>query len=231
MEEKRFSDGLKEVIAISRTIAIEFKHDFIGIEHLLLSIIRDSNSGSWLKDKDFSGLHLLKFLAIPVKNIEREVVSVLREYNSVQGEIKENSSIPLTKTLEKVLKNSYNEAIIVSAPEISIGVLLLAIFKELENPSRLSERLKKVNLDYKKAVKAFKNINIRSISYEANVASKQFTIPAKSLSLYFDLDEFDAHEISEIIYELSVLYESIGGDKLEIKGMENLEFVRALLPA
>lgn len=46
-----------------------------------------------------------------------------------------------------------------------------------------------------------------------------------NLKLYFDLEEFSKDEVVEVISLLSTIYQSIGGDKLEIKKMDTLEFV------
>ncbi|MDN5200167.1 hypothetical protein QQ008_02315 [Fulvivirgaceae bacterium BMA10] len=52
----------------------------------------------------------------------------------------------------------------------------------------------------------------------------------ENLSLYFDLEEFTKDEIVDIIANLSEIYSSIGGDELEIKGADLLEFESVLEP-
>lgn len=50
------------------------------------------------------------------------------------------------------------------------------------------------------------------------------------LTLYFDLDEFSKEEIVDVVALLSGIYESIGGDGLEIKKMDTFEFSESLIP-
>lgn len=51
------------------------------------------------------------------------------------------------------------------------------------------------------------------------------------LTLYFDLNDFSKKEILDTLSLLSAIYQSIGGDGLEIKKMNTLEFESALIPA
>lgn len=48
------------------------------------------------------------------------------------------------------------------------------------------------------------------------------------LNFIFNLDEFDAEEISDIIALFSELYRSIGGDSLTIRNIETFEFINEL---
>ncbi len=50
----------------------------------------------------------------------------------------------------------------------------------------------------------------------------------KPISLFFDTSEFTASEIAEMIAFLSEVYESVGGDELEIVGTTSYSFQRCV---
>lgn len=62
--------------------------------------------------------------------------------------------------------------------------------------------------------------------------SKEDLLKEKSsLGLLFDTSEFTKEEITKIISLLSEMYESVGGDELEIVGTDYYEFTYSLEPA
>lgn len=228
------SSGVKDVITKSRVIAIELNQDYIGVEHILLAILKYYHDVPLSAYTDSSGYQLLSSSSVSMPELERKIRSIAEVKNEAADK-NQTRSMPLDKHLENVLKLAYNEAALTSSSEVNIAVLLLSILKSIDGSPKIRDSLYEYNLNYDKALSLFldknNNINIARERPITQEASFSFTVPATPISLYFDLDEFDANEISEIIYELSILYESIGGDKLEIKGMQNLEYVKFLLPA
>ncbi len=120
--EAKFSNRVKEVIAMSREEALRLGHDYIGTEHLLLGMIREGEGVAIILLKKLSvSLNELKEM------IERNTKSTAT-YN-----IKNLNNIPLTRQAEKVLKITYLEAKIFKAPIIGTEHLLLSILRDEDN--------------------------------------------------------------------------------------------------
>lgn len=66
--EAKFSPRVKDVITYSREEALRLGHDFIGIEHLMLGMIRDGEG---------VGIRLLKKLNIDVQELRKSIESSL----------------------------------------------------------------------------------------------------------------------------------------------------------
>ncbi len=137
--EAKFSPRVKDVITYSREEALRLGHDFIGIEHLMLGMIRDGEG---------VGIRLLKKLTIDTqelrKNIEGSLTPGTRKSNNL-------ANIPLVKQAEKTLKLTYLEAKTFKSVQIGTEHLLLCILKDADNV--VSKALLKVGVDYE-AVRA-----------------------------------------------------------------------------
>ena len=119
--EAKFSKRVNDVLKYSKDEALRLGHDYIGIEHLMLGMIRDGEG---------VGIRLLKNLEINLndlrKNIEKSLPVSMRKLNSL-------SHIPLVKQAEKTLKFTYLEAKVFKAPQIGTEHLLLCILKDNDN--------------------------------------------------------------------------------------------------
>ena len=123
--EAKFSPRVKDVITYSREEALRLGHDYIGIEHLMLGMIRDG---------DGVGMRLLKNLGVDAaelrRNIEQNLTPGLRKTNNL-------ANIPLVKQAEKTLKLTYLEAKTFKSVQIGTEHLLLCILKEHDNKYKL----------------------------------------------------------------------------------------------
>lgn len=132
--EAKFSPRVKDVITYSREEALRLGHDYIGIEHLMLGMIRDG---------DGVGMRLLKNLGIDSadlrKSIEQSLTPGLRKSNNL-------ANIPLVKQAEKTLKLTYLEAKTFKSVQIGTEHLLLCILKE--NDNIVTKTLLKYGVDY-----------------------------------------------------------------------------------
>src|ERR1019366_7331807 len=132
--EAKFSPRVKEVINHSREEALRLGHDYIGLEHLMLGMIRDG---------DGLGLKLLKNMNVNMtelrKNIEQSISVPTRKVNNL-------ANIPLLKQAERALKLTYLEAKIFKASEIGTEHLLLCILKDNDNVATKS--LLRFGVDY-----------------------------------------------------------------------------------
>ncbi len=119
--EAKFSPRVKDVITYSREEAVRNGNDYIGIEHLLLGIIREGE-GLAIQILMNLGVDLHKIKS----NIERTIRTDSKKSRSVEN-------IPLVKQAERVLKITYLEAKVFNSEIIGTEHLLLSILKDKEN--------------------------------------------------------------------------------------------------
>ena len=110
-------------------------HGYIGVEHLLLGIIREGE-GVAMKMIESSGINS--------KDLRKKLESKLD--SGQLSELKSSGNIPLLKQAEKVLKITYLEAKLFKSNMIGTEHLLLSILKEDNNIA--SSILKEHNLNY-----------------------------------------------------------------------------------
>ena len=132
--EAKFSKRVNDVLSFSREEALRLGHDYIGIEHLMLGMIRDGEG---------VGIKLLKDLKINTQDLRKMIEQALpvsmRKVNNL-------ANIPLVKQAEKTLKLTYLEAKLFKAPQIGTEHLLLCILKD--NDNIVSKILGKFGIDY-----------------------------------------------------------------------------------
>jgi ATP-dependent Clp protease ATP-binding subunit ClpC len=132
--EAKFSPRVKDVITYSREEAMRLGHDYIGIEHLMLGMIRDGEG---------VGMRLLKNLGVDAmdlrKIIEQGLTPGLRKSNNL-------ANIPLVKQAEKTLKLTYLEAKTFKSVQIGTEHLLLCILKDPDNI--VTKSLLRFGVDY-----------------------------------------------------------------------------------
>ena len=133
--DAKFSPRVKEVISYSREEALRLGHDYIGVEHLLLGILREGE-GVAMKMIESSGINS--------KDLRMKLESKLD--SGQLSELKSSGNIPLLKQAEKVLKITYLEAKLFKSNMIGTEHLLLSILKEDNNIA--SSILKEHNLNY-----------------------------------------------------------------------------------
>ncbi|MEI6455954.1 MAG: ATP-dependent Clp protease ATP-binding subunit [bacterium] len=119
--EAKFSQRVKDVLIYSREEAQRLGNDYIGIEHLLLGIIREGEG-----------------LAIKIlKSLGTDFISIRKKIESAVASHKEQPSgsenLPLIKQAERALKLTYLEAKLFNNELIGTEHLLLAILKDENN--------------------------------------------------------------------------------------------------
>lgn len=120
--EAKFSQRVKDVISFSREEALRLGNDFIGVEHLLLGLIREG---------DGKAIVVLREFHLDLKMIRKEIEQNLSaSHTSVAKNL---SNIPLVKQAERVLKLTYLEAKLYKSPMIGTEHLLLSILKNEDN--------------------------------------------------------------------------------------------------
>ncbi|MFD0765364.1 Clp protease N-terminal domain-containing protein [Mucilaginibacter lutimaris] len=224
--EAKFTPTVKDIIQYSREEALRIGNDYIGVEHLLLGILRDDNVKN-------SALQVLRFSNINLKELKNKISKKLIELNYNE---KTTLSVPLTKQAEKVLKLTYLEAKINSSSSITSVHLLLSILRDEDNFA--AETLINYELTYSTLQtllnqnEYFSNLQIEEgtdfdvkskETYKVNNVYVNECLDTAPVSLIFDTSEFSHVEIKEMISLLSDLYSNISGDYLKISGMNQFD--------
>ena len=120
--EARFSPRVKDVISFSREEALRLGHDYMGVEHLLLGIIREGEG---------MAVKILNNLGVNLPKLRAEIEGAIKV---TSGKTLNNlNQIPLVKQAEKALKVTYLEARNFKTTLIGTEHLLLAILKDEDN--------------------------------------------------------------------------------------------------
>ncbi len=133
--DAQFSENLKEVISYSREEAIRLGNDFIGVEHLILGVLRFG---------DGFAVEVLKLLQVELFDLRRELENVVR--NKGVNKLEHSHSLPLTKQGEKVFRVSRLESKALRSEKVECEHLVLAVLKNNENVA--CQILNRFNVDY-----------------------------------------------------------------------------------
>ena len=132
--EAKFSPRVKDVITYSREEALRLGHDYIGVEHLFLGILREGEGNA---------IKILKAIKVNLqeirKNIENEIKPKSNNFN-------QSGNIPLVKQAERALKITYLEAKLFKSSLIGTEHLLLSILKDDDNV--VTNIFEEFNVDY-----------------------------------------------------------------------------------
>ena len=120
--EAKFSQRVKDVLSYSREEAIRLGNDYIGLEHLLLGIIREGEG---------MAIQILAYFGVDLTKIRKEIE--LAVASAETGQAKSTENIPLIKQAERALKITYLEAKLFNSDLIGTEHLLLAILKDNDN--------------------------------------------------------------------------------------------------
>ncbi len=133
--DSKFSQHIKGVLNYSREEAIRLGTPVIGLEHLLLGILRDGES---------EAVDILQSLGADLYLIRKTIEDHIKP--ETYRAIPEKEDFPLAKVTERVLKLVYLEAKSFKSAEIKTEHLLLAILKD-EN-AFVTQMLNEMNIDY-----------------------------------------------------------------------------------
>jgi len=142
--EAKFSQRVKDVLAFSREEAIRLGNDSIGLEHLVLGMIREGQ-GMAIRILTLFGVDLQEIKKLIEKAVGREASKVTVADN-----------IPLVKQAERVLKITYLEAKLFNSEYIGTEHLLLAILKDEDN--FITSTLGRYDLNYNKVRDEIKSV-------------------------------------------------------------------------
>ena len=142
--EAKFSQRVKDVLSFSREEAIRLGNEYIGVEHLLLGMIREGEG---------LAIRILSYLNVDMAELRRSIETAI---SNPANHFKVNDNLPLVKQAERALKLTYLEAKLFNSELIGTEHLLLAILKDEDN--LVTRTVKKYNVDYdlfKEEVKSY----------------------------------------------------------------------------
>ncbi len=119
--DANFSARAKDVLSFSREEAIRLGNDYLGVEHILLGLLREGEG---------LAIKLLKEFHVDLQLLRTELEKKLKE-TSVKN--LNSNDIPLVRQAEKVLKITYLEARLFKSARVGTEHILLAILREEDN--------------------------------------------------------------------------------------------------
>jgi ATP-dependent Clp protease ATP-binding subunit ClpC len=143
--EAKFSQRVKDVLTYSREEALRVGNEYIGVEHLILGILRDGE-GLAIQILNYLGVDLNQFKGTIEKSISAPVKSGVRK----------PENLPLVRQAERALKLTYLEAKIFNSDLIGTEHLLLAILKDEDN--LVTSSLAKLGVDYENVKEELQSI-------------------------------------------------------------------------
>ncbi len=142
--EAKFSQRVKDVLTYSREESLRLGNDYIGVEHLLLGIIREGEG---------MAIHILSLLNVDISEV-RKLLEKAIGVSQKRDKMAEN--LPLVKQAERALKLTYLEAKMFNSELIGTEHVLLAILKDEDN--LVSRTLSKFGVNYEAVREELKNI-------------------------------------------------------------------------
>jgi ATP-dependent Clp protease ATP-binding subunit ClpC len=147
--EAKFSAQVRDVIQYSREEAMRLGHSYIGVEHLLLGLIREG---------ECVAVHILENLHVDLVALRKQVEYNIKNNTGAPSSPGANStSLPLVKQAERILKITYLEAKFFKATLVGTEHLLLSILKDPDNVA--SSCLAMFKVDYNTAKMEFEKMN------------------------------------------------------------------------
>jgi len=132
--EAKFSQRVKDVLSYSREEAVRLGNNYIGLEHLLLGLIREG---------DGLAVQVLSYFGIDLKQVKIGIENAIKTNNTNTLKL---DNIPLVKQAEKTLKITVLEAKLFNSDLIGTEHLLLAILKDENN--LVTKKLESLGVNY-----------------------------------------------------------------------------------
>ncbi|NQT96910.1 MAG: ATP-dependent Clp protease ATP-binding subunit [Candidatus Marinimicrobia bacterium] len=164
--KENFSKRVQNIMKFSREEAIRLGHSYVGSEHLLLGILREGTGNS---------LKILESFGCNSNEIHAKIVDMIKS----SGGTMTLGHIPLTRRAERILRNSFAEAVSLGAEMAEDEHLLLALLKESDGIA--FEVLSAFNIDYNSIRSMVKDDQLaKTIEKQSLIAGKttKSTTPA-----------------------------------------------------
>ena len=119
--EAKFSQRVKDVLSYSREEAVRLGNNYIGLEHLLLGILREGEG---------LAVQLMKYFGMDLNEVRKMIEKAVANPEEV---MQNADNLPLVKQAERALKITYLEAKMFNSELIGTEHLLLSILRDEDN--------------------------------------------------------------------------------------------------
>ena len=132
-----FSSRMRDVFNYVKEEALRLGHDTIGIEHLLLGIIRDG---------DGTAITVLKSLGLDINDLRKVIENTIISAKKIKSKIVNEEKIQFKRQTERALKKSILERKKLKSDDIKTIHVLLSILLDKNNV--VSTTLKHFQITY-----------------------------------------------------------------------------------
>ena len=147
MDFEKFTERAKEVIGLAQNILMEYHHNQLDVEHILLALIR--------QPEGLTG-HILERCQVNLQTIQNELEISLQKRPSVYFQPGTEAQIYITPRAKSVLDTAGEEAKRLKDSYVGVEHLLIAVVKE---ESGLSQRILRTHgIDVEKIYRALQEI-------------------------------------------------------------------------
>mgnify|MGYP006102887089 FL=1 len=172
--KENFSKRVQLIIKNAKEEAVRLGHSYVGSEHLLLGMIKDSTGLS------------IKIFEIYDCNI-LDLKSMIEDMIKSSGGTLTLGHLPFTRRAERILRNSYNEATALGSSIADDEHLLLSMLKETDGIA--FEVLNAYSIDYDSVSGLMENEQIDdSAEYDSSKASKKSSVSKTPALDHFSRD-------------------------------------------
>ena len=172
--KENFSKRVQLIIKNAKEEAVRLGHSYVGSEHLLLGMIKDSTGLS------------IKIFEIYDCNII-DLKSMIEDMIKSSGGTLTLGHLPFTRRAERVLRNSYNEATALGSSLADDEHLLLSMLKETDGIA--FEVLNAYSIDYDSVLGLMENEQIDdSAEYDSSKVSKKSSVSKTPALDHFSRD-------------------------------------------
>jgi ATP-dependent Clp protease ATP-binding subunit ClpC len=142
--EAKFSQRVKDVLSYSREEALRLGNDYIGLEHLLLGILREGEG---------LAVQLMKYFGIDLNEVRKMIEKAVANPDETN---RNAENLPLVRQAERALKITYLEAKMFNSELIGTEHLLLSILRDEDNI--ITKFFEKSGIDYNMVREELKKI-------------------------------------------------------------------------
>jgi len=177
--KENFSKRVQSIIKYAKEEAIRLGHSYVGSEHLLLGMIKDSTGLS---------IKILEIYDCSLADLKAMIEDMIKS----SGGTLTLGHLPFTRRAERILRNSYNEAAALGSSVADDEHLLLSMLKETEGIAY--EVLNAYNLDYDSVLGL---MDSEDIDEPEELEPRKTTKPRKSKTPALDHFSRDVTDLAE----------------------------------
>jgi ATP-dependent Clp protease ATP-binding subunit ClpC len=184
--EAKFSQRVKDVLNYSREEALRLENDYIGVEHLILGILREGEG---------LAIQILNYLGVDLKTYRNTIEQSIGKQGVAVKSEKKMVNLPLVKQAERALKLTYLEAKLFNSDLIGTEHLLLAILKDEDNI--VTQTFAPLGVDYesvKEELQAIMTGNHPDKTQEGKATQKMYPVDEFPGSMDDDYEEGRGYE-------------------------------------